>query len=71
MVIVGDLKKIIENLPDDTPVVLHIESKDLAYDSYTAKYITNRKHGPYDGGYTIEHAIARKGGVLIISDWRF
>lgn len=62
------LKEILENAPDNAPVLVHIEVKDNAYEGHTAKCITNYEDGPYDGNGCIEHAIANNGGAFIISD---
>lgn len=71
MITAGNMMEILKDVPPDTPIILHIEVKDRAYDSHTAKYITNRKHGPYDGNCVIENAIANNGGAVVISDWKF
>lgn len=71
MITAGNMMEILKDVPLDTPIVLHIEVKDKAYNSHTAKYITDRKHGPYDGGSAIKDAITNNGGVVVISDWKF
>lgn len=71
MLTVKDLKEILENAPDDAPILIHIEVKDNAYESHTAKYVTNAEDGPYDGAGEIDCAIYNHGGAVVISDWEF
>lgn len=71
MITAGNMMEILKDVPPDTPIILHIEVKDMAYNSRTAKYITHQKQGPYDGGCAIKNAIARNGGAIVISDWKF
>ena len=71
MLIAKDLKEILENAPDNAPVLIHIEVKDNAYEGHTAKYITDASDGPYDGNCCIDDAIYAHGGAVVISDWKF
>jgi hypothetical protein len=71
MLIAKDLKEILKNVPDDAPIIIHIEVKDNAYEGHTAKYITDASDGPYDGNCCIDDAVAAHGSAVVISDWKF
>ena len=71
MMTVKELRNILNGAPDDAPVLIHIEVKDGAYEGHTAKYITNKADGPYDGSRCIMSAINEFGGAVVISDWKF
>jgi hypothetical protein len=71
MLIAKDLKEVLANVPDDAPVIIHVEVKDNAYEGHTAKYITNPEDGPYDGNGCIDDAIDKYNGAVVISDWKF
>jgi hypothetical protein len=71
MLTVKDLQEILKNVPDDTPVLTHIDVQDSAYIVRDAKYITDKDDGPYDDNGCIKHAVVNYGGVVVISNWKF
>ena len=71
MLIAKDLKKILENVPDNAPIIIHTASRGRAHDGHTAKYIIDVNDGPYDGNCCIGDAMVNNGGAVVISDWEF
>lgn len=69
MLTVKELKEILTAAPDDTPVVIHLESRGRGYEGYVGKYFTNSKNTPYDGNCLIDTLADSKHGVVVISDW--
>ena len=71
MLTVGKLKEILKDVPDNTEVVMHLESKGgRAHEIYMGKHITDAEEAPYDGNCLIEVCIGQTGGVLVLSDWK-
>lgn len=71
MLTVGKLKEILKDVPDNTEVVIHLDSKGgRAYEVYMGKHITETEKAPYDGNGLIEVCIGQAGGVLVLSDWK-
>lgn len=69
MLTAKDLKKMLDGVPDNAPVIIYNSSRGRGYDGHTAKYITDDEHAPYDGNMCIENAIADHDGAVVISDW--
>ena len=68
MLTVGKLKELLENVPDNTEVLMLLEVKDGAYEVAFGKYFINPEETPYDGNGLIEVCINQTGGVFVLSD---
>ena len=68
MLTVGKLKELLENVPNNTEVLMHSEVRDRAYEITFGKHITNFEEAPYDGNGLIEICISQANGVFVLSD---
>lgn len=75
-----ELKRILEDVPDETEVLMHLESKGgRAYEPCMGRHIVVKEgltdeeldemNIPYDGNCLIERVARTQYGVLILSDW--
>ena len=68
MLTVGKLKELLKSVPDNTEVIMYLETKDGAYEITSGKHITNLEKAPYDGNGLIEVCIGQTNGVFVLSD---